>query len=406
MSSTPVELQAIAASASSVGAVAHARTRLHSIDVVRGLVMVLMTLDHVRHYFTNAYLDPLDPDGTTIPLYLTRWITHLCAPTFVFLAGVSASLMSQRMAPAQLSRFLVTRGLWLIALELTVINVGWTFMPSYPNGLFLQVIWAIGASMVAMAALVRLPLKTILYIAIVLIAGHNLLDGIAPEQFGTWAPVWNLLHVAGPVPFGFVAYPILPWIGVMALGHCAGTLYRRSAETRQHLLIVSGCVALATFFVLRLLNGYGDPTAWAEHATLEATLFAFFNVQKYPPSLMYILATLGIAAPILAACERLELQGRVGRLLEVLRTFGRVPLFFYVLHILLVHLLAVAVAWLSGFDASALLFYDIFRQPSGWGFGLSLVYAAWIVVLALGYPLCVWFCRLKARRTDWWLAYL
>jgi uncharacterized membrane protein len=406
MSSTPVELQSIAASASPARAVARASTRLHSIDVVRGLVMVLMTLDHVRHYFTDASFDPLDPDATTIPLYLTRWITHLCAPTFVFLAGVSASLMSQRMAPAQLSRFLVTRGLWLIALELTVINVSWTFMPSYPQGLFLQVIWAIGASMVAMAALVRLPLKTILCIAIILIAGHNLLDGIAPEQFGTWAPIWNLLHVAGPVPFGFVAYPILPWIGVMALGYCAGALYRRSAETRQHLLIVSGCVALATFFVLRLLNGYGDTTAWTEQATLEATLFAFFNVQKYPPSLMYILATLGIAALMLAACERLELRGRIGRLLEVLRTFGRVPLFFYVLHILMVHLLAVAVGWLSGFDARALLFYDLFRQPSGWGFGLPLVYAAWIVILALGYPLCVWFCRLKARRTDWWLAYL
>ncbi|HEY6641332.1 DUF1624 domain-containing protein [Povalibacter sp.] len=405
MSSTPFDLQA-AAAPSHAGALTRARIRLQSIDVVRGLVMVLMTLDHVRHYFTDSHIDPLNPDETSLPLYLTRWITHLCAPTFVFLAGVSAFLMSQRLSPSQLSRFLLTRGLWLIALELTVINISWTFMASYPHGVFLQVIWAIGAAMVAMAALARLPSKAVLCVAIALIAGHNLLDGIAPGQFGVWAPLWNLLHVAGPVSFGFVAYPVIPWIGVMALGYCAGAMYRGSADTRRTLLVAGGGMALAAFFVLRLLNGYGDTTPWTEHATLEQTAFAFFNVQKYPPSLLYVLATLGIAALLLAAFEGLELRQRAARLRDVLRTFGRVPLFFYVLHIPMAHLLAAAVAWLCGFDARALLFYDLFRQPPGWGFGLPMIYAVWVLVLALGYPLCLWFCRLKERRNDWWLSYL
>ncbi|MBB6094150.1 putative membrane protein [Povalibacter uvarum] len=405
MSSTPFDATPMAADRHAASAVVHARTRLQSIDVVRGLVMVLMTLDHVRHYFTDARFDPLDPALTNGALYVTRWVTHLCAPTFVFLAGVSAFLMAQRMTPQELSRFLLTRGLWLVFLEFTIVNLSFTFDLGYANGIFFQVMWAIGASMVALAALIRLPVTAILAIGVAIVAGHNLLDGIAPSQFGTLAPLWNLLHAAGPVPFGFVAYPVLPWIGVMALGYVAGAVYRRDAATRQQMLIAGGCTALILFIALRLLNGYGDLDAWSVQPTFAQTLYSFFDVEKYPPSLLYILATLGIASLLLAAAERIE-QGPAGGALQVLRTYGRVPLFFYVLHIVLAHLSAAVIGLVSGFGTEGLFVHSIFSLPEDWGFSLPMVYVAWLAVMIVSYPLCRWFCDLKQRRNDWWLSYL
>src|SRR5262245_65202355 len=230
---------------------AHAIARVASIDILRGLVMVLMALDHVRDFFTDARFDPLDLSQTSAPLFLTRWITHFCAPTFVLLAGVSAYLMSRRCSRAELSRFLFTRGLWLVVLEVTLMSLVWTFNVRYDHGLFLQVIWAIGVSMMVLAVLIHLPLRAIALFSVVIIAGHNLLDRIEPVSFGTWAPLWALLHVSGPIPHAFVAYPLIPWIAVMSLGYCIGTLFELQQQDRVQRFILLGAASLVTFVVLR-----------------------------------------------------------------------------------------------------------------------------------------------------------
>lgn len=375
--------------------------RLQSIDLLRGLVIVLMALDHVRGYFTGVRFDPLDLSQTDSPLFLTRWITHYCAPVFIFLAGISAYLVSRRCTRMELSRFLLTRGFWLILLEFTVVQFGWTFSLDYPMGLFLQVIWAIGASMILLAALVHLPVWVVGTFGAVLIAGHNLLDGVRPEQFGQWAFLWNLLHVpTEPGGAVFVLYPLIPWVGVMALGFAAGTLYDLDAQRRRRLLVIFGSLAIVAFVLLRLANGYGNPKPWQPQASATFTLLSFIDVHKYPPSLLYVLITLGPAAIALAAFESAR-----GRVADVLITFGRVPLFVYLAHIYLAHLAAGLLALAMGFGTAVL--GDMFlNYPQGWGFGLTGVYIAWIFVLAALYPPARWFAELKRRRTDWWLAYL
>jgi uncharacterized membrane protein len=363
----------------------HAPARVPSIDTLRGLVMVLMALDHVRDFFTSARFDPLDLSQTTAALFFTRWITHFCAPTFVLLAGVSACLMSQRCSRAELSRFLFARGLWLVVLEVTLMSLVWTFNFRYEQGLFLQVIWAIGVSMMVLAALVHLPLRAIAVFSIVVLCGHNLLDGLEPQTFGAWAPMWSLLHVSGPIPHAFVAYPLIPWIAVMSLGYCVGAMFELDQYQRVLRFMWLGAAALVAFVVLRAPNVYGDPSDWTLQSTTLRTLLSFVNVQKYPPSLQYLLITLGAAFLLLALFESAR-----GKVSGVLRTFGRVPLFFYVLHIALAHLAAVVVDVALG---------------SG-GFSLPVVYLAWVLVVATLYPACRWFAGVKRRRSDWWLSYL
>ena len=379
---------------------AHARVRVASIDILRGLVIVLMALDHVRDYFGNAHFDALDLSQTSGPLFMTRWITHFCAPIFIFLAGISARLMSLRMTKPELSRFLLTRGLWLIVLEVTVVNFAWKFNLNYDHGVFLQVIWAIGCSMVLLSALIHLPLRVLAVLSIVVIAGHNLLDGIAPAQFGAWAPLWSVLHVFGPVPFGIIGYPLVPWFAVMAFGYASGGIFEDEPMRRQRVFMKAGLAALALFVVLRLANLYGDPTPFAIQDTALRTVASFINVEKYPPSLLYLLITLGVAAWLLARFESARSD-----LAQVLRTFGRVPLFFYVLHIAVAHLAAGLVAMAMGFGDSVLT-NPFPLLPKSWGFGLPMVYVVWIAVLALLYPACRWFAEVKRRRTDWWLSYL
>jgi uncharacterized membrane protein len=399
MSRPTLSVRATAACATPVARVAtaasRARARLVSIDVLRGFVIVLMALDHVRDYFTNAHFDALDLSQTNGPLFLTRWITHFCAPTFVFLAGISARLVASR-----LSRFLFTRGLWMIVLEITVVNFAWSFNLQYQAGLFLQVIWAIGVSMIVLAALVHLPMRAIAVFGIVVIAGHNLLDGIAPTQFGAWAPLWSVLHVRGPVPFGIISYPLIPWIAVMALGYVAGSLFQLDPQTRQRRLVQAGLAALALFVVLRYTNLYGEPVHWSVQDTWLRTVLSFIDVRKYPPSLLYLLVTLGGATLLLAAFESAR-----GRLVTILRTFGRVPLFFYVLHIALAHLAAGLIALAMGFGTSVLT-NPFPLLPKTWGFDLPMVYVAWLAVLVALYPACKWYAEVKRRRTDWWLSYL
>ena len=378
----------------------HAPSRVPSIDTLRGIVMVLMALDHVRDFFTSARFDPLDLSQTTASLFLTRWVTHFCAPTFVLLAGVSAYLMSQRCSRAELSRFLFTRGLWLVVLEVTLMSLVWTFNFRYDHGLFLQVIWAIGVSMIVLAALVHLPLRAIAIFSIVVICGHNLLDSVAPQTFGAWAPLWSLSHVFGPIPHAFVAYPLIPWIAVMSLGYCIGALFELGPQQRVQRFMWLGAAALVAFVVLRGPNVYGDPSDWTLQSTTLRTLLSFVNVQKYPPSLHYLLITLGVGFLLLALFESAR-----GKVSEVLRTFGHVPLFFYVLHIALAHLAAGLVGYAMGFGAK-LLTADFLQVPQDWGFSLPVVYFAWALVVVTLYPACRWFAAVKHRRSDWWLSYL
>ena len=398
--------------------------RLTEIDMLRGLVIILMALDHVRDYFFAGgfTIDPLDPQQTTPLLYATRWITHLCAPAFVFLAGVSAFLQSAKgKTGAALAGFLFTRGLWLIVLELTVLGFGWSF--GFPYPLFLQVIWAIGWSMIALAGLVFLPRVAVLVIGLAIVCGHNLLDPLTPQQFGAGALLWTILHEGGPIfvagaPVGLAAYPILPWIGIMAVGYGMGPLFTLPAAARDAKLLALGAGMIAIFVLLRGFELYGNPTGglaagpfasginWRDQETLGGMIMAFLNVQKYPPSLMFTLVTLGIGFLLLPLLARLR-----GVPQRVLLTFGAVPLFFYVLHIYLVHALAIAANAGIGRDASGLFNYLInaFFAPErveGLGFSLPWVYAAWIAVLVLLYPLCRWWVGVKAKRRDWWLSYL
>ncbi|MBB4083966.1 DUF1624 domain-containing protein [Brevundimonas lenta] len=377
--------------------------RIDSIDMLRGLVIVLMVLDHVRDFFhrTAFTADPLALDSGDPALFMTRWVTHLCAPTFVFLAGVSVWLQrANGKSRPELTRFLLTRGVWLIVLELTV--VAWGF--NFGTGVFLQVIWAIGASMLAMAALIWLPRAALLALGVALVAGHQLLAPIDPPDLGVMAPAWNASFEFGPGLGGFVAYPFAPWLGVMLLGYGLGGLFQLPGRerTRAVLLLAGGMLLL--FVVVRALNQYGDPRAWTVQAEPLWTFLSFIDVSKYPPSLDYVLVTLGVSLALLPLLDRLK-----GPPATVLLTFGRTPLFTYVLHVYVAHLLALAVGVAMGVPASA--FFNMLGDPSrliaaGWGFGLPEVYLAWLVTLALLWPLSRWFEGVKQRRRDWWLGYL
>ena len=404
-----------------------ARTRIAQIDMLRGLVIVLMALDHVRDYFLGGPSmagiggNLLDPTTTTPALYATRWITHLCAPTFVFLSGVSAYLQFVNgKATPNLSRFLFTRGLWLIFLEITVLSFGWNF--GFPYPFFLQVIWAIGWCMIALAALVWLPRVAVLAIGVVITLGHNALDPIdARELTGLAQTLWLFLHDGGPVfvgeqPIGLFAYPILPWLGIAALGYGLGDVFADKSEKRDRNILYLGLGMLAAFLVLRLAMVYGDPSFptgpegdwkdWRLQTTWGAMLMVFLDVQKYPPSLQFTLVTLGVVLTLWPLLTRLPKMVQ-----SVLNTFGAVPFFFYLLHVYLIHLLAIAVNAAVGNDVSGLFNYmiNVFTAPeklAGVGFALPWVYVAWVVVLALLYPLCRYWQGLKARRRDWWLSYL
>ncbi|HET6344285.1 MAG TPA: heparan-alpha-glucosaminide N-acetyltransferase domain-containing protein, partial [Myxococcota bacterium] len=296
-------------------------------DLLRGLVMVIMVLDHVRAYFTNAHFDPTDMSRTDLALFGTRWITHYCAPVFVFLAGASAWIAGTRRTRGELSRFLLTRGLWLVFLEFTVITFGWYFTTNLAIGAVAQVIWAIGASMVVLAALVHLPRAGVAGFGGALVLGHNLLDGLTPDRFGALADLWRALHVPGnletlPV---FMHYPLVPWIGVMALGYAAGpSIFAQDARAGRRLAL-AGAALIAAFIVLRALDGYGDHSHRVHEGGAALLVMSFLNTTKYPPSLLYLLMTLGPALVALAAFRHAR-----GPVAGFFVTFGRVPFLFYV----------------------------------------------------------------------------
>lgn len=404
-----------------------AGVRITEIDLLRGLVIVLMALDHTRDYFLGGPGmvgiggNLLDPATTTPALYITRWITHLCAPTFVFLAGVSAYLqLAKGKGTPQLSMFLLTRGLWLIFLEITVLSFGWSF--GFPYPFFLQVIWAIGCCMLALSALVWLPRLAVLAIGVVIVAGHNLFDPIDAQSLSGGAQLaWRFLHDGGPIfigeqPIGLFAYPVLPWIGVVALGYGLGAVFTEAPEKRNRLIFFIGVAMLAAFLLLRLTMIYGDPAFatgpeavwrdWRDQPAFGAAIMVFFDVQKYPPSLQFTLVTLGIVLTLWPLLARLR-----GPLAAVLNTFGAVPFFFYVLHIYVIHVLSIGANAAAGHNISGLFNYmlNVFVHPellNGLGFSLPWVYVAWLAVLAILYPACRYWAALKARRRDWWLSYL
>jgi uncharacterized membrane protein len=379
--------------------------RVVSVDILRGVVMVIMALDHVRDFFTNVRYNPEDVTQTSLPLFFTRWITHFCAPSFVFLAGVGAGLAAARGRPRPaLARFLLTRGAWLIVAELTVVRFGWTFNLDYANQVWVQVIWAIGWSMIVLAGLIYLPRWLIAAIAITMIGTHNLLDGIGLDWDGPiligaglrdW--IWAILHV----PRLPVIYPLIPWIGVMAVGYVFAPLLLRPEPPRRRTLFLLGGALTLGFLLLRASNLYGDPHPWQVEPRPGMTLVSFLNAEKYPPSLVYLLMTLGPAIMLFPVFERAH-----GWFATFFDTIGRVPFFYYVAHIYLIHAIAGLVLLARSYP-STLVTNPFFSYPDTWGFGLPVIYAVWAVTVIVLYPACRWFAGVKERRRDlWWLGYL
>ena len=375
--------------------------RLLSIDALRGLVILFMLLDHVRETFFlhRQVADPMSIDSTEPLLFLSRTLAHLCAPVFVLLTGLSAYLYGEKyQGKRDVSAFLFKRGLFLVVLELTLVNFAWTFQLP-PSVIYLQVIWAIGLSMIALAALVWLPRPVLLLLAIGIIAGHNLLDTLHFAAGSALHVPWAILHDRGWIEFSDslrlrTSYPVLPWIGVIALGYCIGPWFARcaSAAVRQRYLLLAGAGALLGFVALRLLNGYGE-AQWVAHDHPVQTLMSFFNITKYPPSLLFLTLTLGVGLLLLLAFERV----RQGKWIAVLAVFGAAPMFFYLLHLYVLKVLY-------------LLSVALFGLNQGSYFGCEGMGAVWLTAVLLAAALYLpvrWFAGLKARRRDIsWLKYL
>ena len=398
--------------------------RLQTIDFLRGLVMIIMALDHVREFFTNAQFNPTDLAvlnfalnleylaATTAPYFLTRWITHFCAPVFSYLTGVGAFLWYSRgHSKPELTRFLFTRGAWLIFLELTVTRcLGWAFNFDYRMTLA-GVLWILGWSMIVLGFTVKLPNRIFTAIALATIAGHNALGAIRPAAFGRFAWLWKLLHSPGNIAVAgdhnfFTSCVLIPWFAVMMAGFSLGPVFLWEPERRKRFLIRLGAGATTLFVLIRGLNGYGDPAPSAPQKSALFTLFSFVNCSKYPPSLDYLLMTLGPSLLLLGLLDRLDLD----RLRPVI-VFGRVPLFYYMLHIPLMHLAAVVMCEIRFGDAHWLFTSrDIGEFPSqfppGWGFSLPIVYLIWATLILALYPLCRWFAGVKERSRSNWLSYL
>lgn len=392
-----------------------AGTRLLSIDALRGLVMIIMALDHVRDFFhaSAAVFSPTDLNRTTPILFFTRWITHFCLPVFMFLAGTGVYFYGRNRAKGQLSRFLWTRGLWFIALELTVMQFAYNFNFSWRFLILLLILWIFGICMLAMAALVYVPVRWLAVLSVAVMLLHNCLDGIRAQQFGSAAWTWNLLHQPGVIPVAgklvLVTYTFLPWIGVMAAGFCFGRIFQLDAEPRRRLMLRLGLAMSIAFVALRVVNHYGDPAPWSHQKSAVFTVLSFLNCTKYPGSLDFLLMTLGPALLVLAWFDR-----RTFSAANPLIVFGRVPMFYFVLHFYLIHVLAVLAAWLRyGSSVARFVFNPLPSMggpaklfPSPFGYSLWTTYGVWLLVLVLLYPVCRWFANVKSRRRDWWLSYL
>ena len=381
------------------------RFRVEAIDVVRGVIMILMALDHARDFFGNSSVSPTDLTATTVPLFFTRWITHFCAPVFFLLTGTGAYLSLRKKSKQELSRFLFTRGPWLIFLEIVVVRcLGWQFNFDY-HLMILNVLWALGWAMITLSALVYLPASIVAAFGIVMIATHNLLDSVDSSN-----PIWSILHSPNlllnkPGHTVFVAYVLIPWVGVTAAGYGLGQIYTWPSARRRAFLLPVGIGLTMAFLLLRAINLYGDPVPWVRQNSAVFTVLSFLNTTKYPPSLLYLLMTLGPGTLFLWAVD-----AGTPRWLRPALIIGKVPMFYYLLHIPLIHLLAIAVCyarygqvhWM--FESSSPNHFPI-TAPPGWGYPLPVVYLVWTVVVFTLYPLCRWFAGLKQRRGDAWLSY-
>jgi uncharacterized membrane protein len=386
------------------------RRRLESVDVVRGLIIILMALDHTRDFFGDLAADPTNLAATTAPLFFTRWITHFCAPAFFLLTGTGAFLSLNRMTRAELSRFLLTRGVWLIVLELTALRFAMQFNFDYQVTI-VTVLWALGWAMIVLAGLVWLPLWLIAAIGAAMVAGHNLLDGISAASFGALAPFWTVLHAPGFLIHTerfslFISYVLVPWVGVTALGFVLGGIFRLDPTRRAQLLFWWGWGAIAAFFLLRFANVYGDPAPWSRQSSPLWTVMSFLNVSKYPPSLLFLLMTLGPLLLLLRAFDRhLPTPARPALII------GKVPLFFFLGHFFLLHLLAIAASFFRYGEVGEMfrspdMAHFPFSAPASWGSSLPVIYAIWFGVLLIMFPLCRWFADVRRRSDAWWLSYL
>ena len=390
--------------------------RIQSVDALRGAIMILMAIDHIRDYIARSAMQflPSDLTRTTAAIFFTRWITHLCAPIFMLTAGLGAFLWMSRghRSKGELARFLISRGVWLIFLELTVLRVIVFSQISFrASPVILLILWAIGLSMIALAGLLYLPMRLLAGLSIAIIALHNLLDSVSAERFGRTAWLWDILHQQNVFAFlgiNFVtAYPVLPWIGVMAGGYCLGTVFSWDAKRRERFLMRLGLALTVAFVVLRAINLYGDPVRWRHQLSPLFTVLSFLNTTKYPPSLDFLMMTLGPGIAAMAWLERFHFS-----FTNPLIVFGRVPFFYYVTHLLVAHLIAIAMNLARYGRTSFLLIAppsmgsrsELF--PPDYGFPLWTVYAVWVVVLLLLYPACLCFARLKQRRHYWWFTYL
>ncbi len=380
------------------------KVRLQSVDMLRGLVMIIMALDHMRDYTTMYHFDPADLSQTSIPIFFTRWVTHFCAPVFMFVAGVGSGLGEiNGKSKKELAHFLWTRGLWLVLLELTVVKLAWTFNFT-ESTIYLLVIWALGMSMITLAALIYVPKKWLLIFGLVMVFGHNLLDNINPESFGAWSFVWKLLHVQSLFNLGSLQvlayYPVIPWIGVMTLGYVFADFYRLDARSRQPKMILLGLGLTILFFVIRGINVYGDMNPWSVQSTTGMAIVSFFNVTKYPPSLSYLLMTLGPSIILLSVFERVH-----GKIADFLVVFGRVPMFFYIVHLYMIHTIAVILGILQGYSLIDMM-KDFEKYPDDYGFGLFVSYVLWILLIIALYFLCRMYIQFKKGKTHPFFSYI
>jgi uncharacterized membrane protein len=402
--------------------VADARNRIQSIDILRGVVMVIMALDHVRDFFykpavssggaSAVAMDPTNLATTTPLLFFTRWITHFCAPVFVFLAGTSIFLMGQRRSKQKLSSFLLKRGLFLVLVEIIIITFGWRFDPLY-HIIILQVIWAIGVSMILLGLLIFLPLKILFILGCLIVIGHNILDypdvsnGLKGSDFANLAYFSSFSAITlDKTHIAIVVYAFLPWLGVMLLGYCFGKLYEKGTETRwrKKMLLGIGMGLVLLFIILRFTNTYGDPMPWSQQTRGPVfTFLSFLNLTKYPPSLLFLCMTLGPGILLLAFIENIQ-----NGFTRVMNIYGRVPMFYYILHFYIIHILIVIQFYVEGHKANEIdgpgSFF--FFKPPSLGLPLAGVYAVWLFVVIVLYPLCKKYDRYKSTHQKWWLSYL
>jgi uncharacterized membrane protein len=397
----------------------NSRNRIQSIDILRGIVMVIMALDHVRDFFykpevssggaSSVAMDPTNLATTTPMLFFTRWITHFCAPIFVFLAGTSIFLMSQKKTKKELSLFLLKRGLFLVLVEIVIITFGWRFDPLY-HIIILQVIWAIGVSMIILGLLVFLPLNVLFVLGCMIVFGHNILDSPGVNDGLKGSDLANLIYfsnfsavVFDKSHFAIIVYAFLPWVGVMLLGYCFGKLYQKGvdASVRKKMLIRIGLGVLGLFFILRFINQYGDPVKWSQQDRGTVfTILSFFNLNKYPPSLLFLCMTIGPGILLLAFIE--NIQNRFTRIMNI---YGRVPMFYYILHFYIIHTLIIIIFYIERHTSKEIENFFFFR-PDSLGFPLPGVYAIWLFVVILLYPLCKKYDRYKSTHQQRWLSYL